>query len=96
MKGKLLVVVLLIVCFTLAGALYATAAPSKPPLDSALTARISALTSRVKGLELAVNALGKTTPCEITNLWNYAESIKSAVKLQKPYLVPDWFQPACP
>ncbi len=97
---KYAVVLLLIAVFALGGALYATAAPSKPLSNSALTARISALTNRVKSLQREVNTLGLRqaliTTCELPNIWSYAESIKSAVKFEKPYLVPEYFQPACP
>jgi hypothetical protein len=47
-KTKLLVGVLLVLCFTLAGALYATAAPSTNP---ALSKRVAALERKVEALK---------------------------------------------
>jgi hypothetical protein len=51
-KNKALIVILLVVCFTLAGALYATAAPSGPP-----RVEIAVLRAKLKMLERRVDAL---------------------------------------
>jgi hypothetical protein len=50
-KTKLVVGVLLVLCFTLAGALYATAAPNGPPTRTQLNVEIAVLKVKMKRLE---------------------------------------------
>lgn len=111
MKAKLTATLLLVVCFTLAGALYATAAPST---NADLSKRVAALEHRVKvlekarattvprmarrveGLELAISSTQNTTSCELLHLWAYAEALRIAY--DKPWLAPDAasYRLACP
>jgi hypothetical protein len=67
-KTKLLVVVLLIVSFSLAGALYATAAPGSSPEIRALKAKVGKLEGRLILAEFRIQTLG----CKTNYIWEKA------------------------
>lgn len=71
MKTKLLVAVLLMVCFTLAGALYATAAPSSSPELRALRVKVENMEGRLILAELRVKQLR----CQTDYVWNNARRL---------------------
>ena len=82
---KKLVVVLVVVCATLGGALYATAAPSGPPRLEIrlLKLRVAALEKVVRGLCLPELGCVKT-PTPESCLWGFLQWQYEQVQAGKP------------